>query len=340
MDTHYMQRALELAELGRGSVSPNPVVGCVVVHNGTIIGEGWHRQYGGPHAEVDAVHSVSDANLGYLAQSTVYVTLEPCAHHGKTPPCADLLVAKNVRKVVVASLDTNPLVGGKGIERLRNAGIEVVVGVREAEARWQNRRFFTFTEKQRPYVVLKWAQTADGFIARGNHDSRWISNDLSRRLVHQWRGQEDAVMVGTNTAHHDNPRLNVRDWTGRNPVRIVVDRHLRLSPSLHLFDQSQDTICYNLHKDETDGAVRFVKCAEASPAEIAADLYRRKLQSVLVEGGAWLLQQWIDAGLWDEIRVFGSPQTFGAGIRAPRFGGQLLQSEDVAGDRLEVFLPA
>ena len=340
MDTHYMQRALELAELGRGSVSPNPVVGCVVVHNGTIIGEGWHRQYGGPHAEVDAVHSVSDANLGYLAQSTVYVTLEPCAHHGKTPPCADLLVAKNVRKVVVASLDTNPLVGGKGIERLRNAGIEVVVGVREAEARWQNRRFFTFTEKQRPYVVLKWAQTADGFIARENHDSRWISNDLSRRLVHQWRGQEDAVMVGTNTAHHDNPRLNVRDWTGRNPVRIVVDRHLRLSPSLHLFDQSQDTICYNLQRDEAAGAVRFVKCAEASPAEIAADLYRRKLQSVLVEGGAWLLQQWIDAGLWDEIRVFGSPQTFGAGIRASGFGGQLLQSEDVAGDRLEVFLPA
>lgn len=340
MDTHYMQRALELAGRGSGSVSPNPVVGCVVVHNGTIIGEGWHRQYGGPHAEVNALHSISDANLALLPESTVYVTLEPCAHHGKTPPCADLLVARQVRKVVVASLDTNPLVGGKGIEKLRNAGIVVETGVLEAEARWQNRRFFTFIENQRPYVVLKWAQTADGFIARDNYDSRWISNALSRRLVHKWRGEEDAVMVGTGTAHHDNPRLNVRDWTGRNPVRVAIDRHRRLSPSLHLFDQSQDTICYNLHQDETAGAVRFVKCAEASPAEIAQDMYRRKLQSVLIEGGALLLQQWIDAGLWDEIRVFNSPQTFGSGIRAPRFGGKLLQSEVVDTDRLEVFVPA
>jgi len=336
-----MQRALELARLGAGQVSPNPMVGCVIVHNDRIIGEGWHQRYGDWHAEVNAVWSVSEADQPLLSESTVYVTLEPCSHFGKTPPCADLLIEKRVRQVVVASLDSNPLVSGQGIARMRAAGIEVKTGVLEPEAHWLNRRFFTFMEKKRPYLILKWAQTADGFIARSDFNSRWISSDLSRRLVHKWRSEEAAVMVGTNTAHYDNPRLNVRDWSGNDPLRIVIDRNLRLSPTLHLFDQTQPTLCYNLQKDEASEYVQYIKCqhAESLLPEIFADLHRRKVQSVLVEGGTVLLQELINLHLWDEIRIFIAPKTFGKGIYAPRFGGRLQEKIGLHPDELSVFIP-
>lgn len=331
-----MQRALELAAMGHGHVSTNPMVGSVIVHDNRIIGEGWHQRFGGPHAEVNAIESVSNKQL--LPDSTVYVTLEPCSHHGKTPPCADMLVTHKVKKVVIACLDTNPLVAGQGVRKLTTAGIEVVTGVLGAEAREQNKRFFTYMEKQRPYIILKWAQTSDGFIARENYDSKWISNQYARQLVHKWRTEEDAVLVGVNTALHDNPRLNVRDWSGRNPVRIVIDRHLKLNPELHLFDGVQKTICYNVLKDAKHLNLSLIRInPENFIQNIIGDLYRQRIQSVIVEGGAQTLNLFIAGGLWDEARIFISPQHFGKGIKAPFLEGTQAAKEDVMGDTLMVY---
>lgn len=332
-DAVYMRRALELAANGLGSVSPNPLVGCVIAHNGRTIGEGWHMRFGGPHAEVNAVNQVRDRSA--LKDSVVYVTLEPCSHYGKTPPCADLLIECKVKKVVVCNADVNPLVSGRGIAKLRNAGIKVEENFLAEEGEEINRRFFTYFRKRRPYIVLKWAQTADGFIARENYESRWISNELSRKLVHKWRGEEDAVMVGSNTAHYDNPRLNVRDWTGRNPVRIVVDRHLRLSRNLNLFDGSQRTIVYNLRESRAEGNLEYAALDEGNfLQELFSDLYRKQVQSVMVEGGATLLNELIRLDLWDEARVFRSKVVFGKGVAAPDLGGAEISSEDILGDSL------
>lgn len=332
----YMRRALELADLGRGRVSPNPLVGCVIVVDDQIIGEGYHECYGGPHAEPNALSAVTDPSL--LERATVYVTLEPCAHVGKTPPCADLLVSKRVKEVIIAAVDSNPLVGGKGIAKLRAAGIPVTTGVLETEARSQNRRFFTQMEKQRPYVLLKWAQTRDGFVARSNYDSKWISNVHSRQLVHRWRAEEDAVLVGTKTAHYDNPKLNVRDWPGRDPLRIVIDKQLTLDPNGFLFDQTQPTICYNLVKEEEHDNLHYAQLpADFQVGDLLADLQRRNVQSVLVEGGSILLQHFIVQDLWDEARVFTGDVTFGSGISGPQLNRVPSQTLDILGDRLDVY---
>jgi diaminohydroxyphosphoribosylaminopyrimidine deaminase / 5-amino-6-(5-phosphoribosylamino)uracil reductase len=316
-DARFMNRALELATLGLGAVSPNPMVGCVIVYRGEIIGEGWHVQYGGPHAEVNAVEKVKDKSL--LPESTVYVSLEPCSHYGKTPPCADLLIRHRVKKVVVCNLDINPLVAGKGIQKIRDAGIEVEENILAEAGEEVNKRFFTYFKMQRPYIILKWAQTADGFLARENYDSKWISNEFSRKLVHKWRSEEDAVLVGRNTAQHDNPSLNVRDWSGRNPVRIVMDRDLRLSENLNLFDRTQQTLVYNLHKNYIEEQnLQYVKLTDKDFLyDLIHDLYLKKIQSVIVEGGAIVLNEFIGKGLWDEARVFVSKQIFGKGISAP-----------------------
>lgn len=332
-DSLYMRRALELAELGRGSVSPNPMVGCVIVYDGKIIGEGYHRQYGGPHAEPNAVNSVKHPEL--LRDATVYVTLEPCAHWGKTPPCASLLIEKQVKKVVIAAVDSNPLVGGKGISMLKEAGIEVVTGVLETEARMQNKRFFTVMEKKRPYIILKWAQTRDGFLARENFDSKWISNVYSRQLVHKWRSEEDGIMVGTLTARYDNPRLNVRDWEGKNPVRIVLDRNMSLGQDLHLFDRSQLTLRYNEKvQDQTPNLEAVLLRQGFDLEDVLKDLHQRKINSVFVEGGAQLLQKFIASELWDEARVFTGDTLFGAGIPAPMIKGRIIDETEVMGDKL------
>ena len=337
-DELFMKRALELARLGIGQVSPNPRVGCVVVHNSQIIGEGWHKKYGEPHAEVNAIESVPNKSL--LKEATVYVNLEPCSHTGKTPPCADLLIKHAVKKVVVSNLDSNPLVGGNGIKKLRAAGIEVVTGILEKEGRELNKRFFTFMEKQRPHIILKWAETSDGFIARENHDSKWISNEYSRQLVHKWRAEEDSILVGPMTARHDNPQLNVRDWTGRNPVRIVLDRFLRLSDTLHLFDRSQPTLCYNVLKHEEHSNLVLIMIEEENFLQnVIADLYKRKIQSVMVEGGATTLQLFIDSGLWDEANVFVSHAHFGKGIKSPQLAGNLIAQESVFNDTLRTYHP-
>lgn len=328
----YIRRTLQLAQLGTREIKTNPKVGCVIVKNGKIIGEGWHQKYGEAHAEVNAVNSVE--NQSEIEGSTVYVNLEPCSHHGKTPPCADMLVRLKPAKVVICNVDSNPLVGGKGIEKLQKVGIEVETGILDEDGREVNKRFFTFIEKKRPYIILKWAQTADGFIARENFDSKWISNPLSRKWVHRWRSEEDAIMVGTNTAQHDNPQLTVRDWFGENLTRVVIDKNLRLSSDLKIFDNQAPTLCYNLKKNEQKGSLEFIKIQEENFLQhLFQDLYQRKVQSILVEGGTQLLQSLISQNLWDEARVFQSQTTFQKGITAPKITGNLVEQRMV-GDNL------
>lgn len=337
-DEHYMLRCLELARMGVGSVSPNPLVGCVIVKDGKIIGEGWHRKYGSSHAEVNAVNSVVDKDQ--LAGGTVYVNLEPCSHFGKTPPCSDLLISQKVGKVVIANTDTNTLVAGKGIAKLNAAGIKVTQAVLEQQGRALNKRFFTFHEKQRPYIILKWAQTLDGFIARSNYESKWISNELSRQIVHKWRSEEDAVLVGTKTAAHDNPVLTVRNWSGRNPVRIVIDRFLRLPDKLSLFDGSVKTICYNVLKHEEHTNLLLIRLPETNFMEALLEhLVSVGIQSVMVEGGSTTLSLFIQAGLWDEARVFTSTRQFYSGIAAPTFTGALITEEKIENDTLRIYSP-
>ncbi len=344
-----MTRALELATLGRGTVSPNPLVGCVIVHEKpgqkpVIIGEGWHQRYGEPHAEVNAVRSVTDETL--LPEATVYVTLEPCSHFGKTPPCADLLVEKRVKRVVVCNDDPNPLVAGKGLAKLRAAGIDVQTNVLAERGRELNCRFFTFIEKKRPYLILKWAETADGFIAPSSYQPLVISGALSRQLVHQWRSEEDAIMVGTNTARYDNPKLNVRLWQGRNPVRVVIDKTLQLPRELNLFDGSQRTLVYHLDNvpqpaDFTLPATQFIplKASEPFLPQLLDDLYNQKIQSLIVEGGTFLLESMLNQGLWDEARVFKSPKVLGDGLAAPTLRGRLQSNERIGNDWLTTYRP-
>ena len=339
MDRHkigFMNRAFELAQLGLGSVSPNPMVGCVIVHDNRIIGEGWHKKHGGPHAEVNAINNVQDKSL--LHESTAYVTLEPCAHHGKTPPCADLLIEHQLRQVIIANQDPYPLVNGGGIKRLKSAAISVETGLLAEKGREINKRFFTFIQRKRPFIILKWAQTADGFIARENFDSKWISNEHSRKLVHKWRAEEDAILVGTNTAKYDNPSLNVRDWNGRNPLRLVIDKHLKLGPKLNLFDRSIPTICYNTLEDQESENLTFKKINDQSLIEdVLSDLHTRKIQSLIVEGGSILLNSFIEKELWDEARVFSSKNTFGSGIEAPTLIRNQVNEQNIKGDKLFVF---
>jgi diaminohydroxyphosphoribosylaminopyrimidine deaminase/5-amino-6-(5-phosphoribosylamino)uracil reductase len=339
LDRHkieFMNRAFELAQLGLGHVSPNPMVGCVIVHNNQIIGEGWHKKYGDAHAEVNAINDVQDKSL--LHESTAYVTLEPCAHHGKTPPCADLLIKHRLKKVVIANHDPFHLVNGGGIKRLKATPIEVETDLLAEKGREINKRYFTSIEKKRPYITLKWAQTADGFIARKNFDSKWISNEYSRKLVHKWRSEEDAILVGTNTAKYDNPSLNVRDWKGKDPVRLVVDKQLKLSPALHLFDGSISTICYNSLKDQESENLLLKKIDDKNLIEeVLSDLQARKIQSLLVEGGSELLKSFIEKDLWDEARVFTSQNTFENGIEAPTLIKGKISEQDIRGDKLSLF---
>ncbi len=335
-DEKFMQRAMELAPLGLGHVSPNPLVGCVIVHDHRIIGEGWHRKYGAAHAEVNAVNNVEDKTI--LGQSTVYVNLEPCAHVGKTPPCAELLIKKKVRRVVIANEDPNPLVNGKGVQKLKDADIEVDIGVCAAEGLELNRRFFAFTKHKRPFVILKWAQTSDHFIAMENYDSKWISNEIARRLVHKWRAEEDAILVGFHTAAKDNPQLTVRDWKGRNPVRIVMDDSLQLDQSIHLFDQSQPTICYNFLRNDEQPNLILVKLEKENWIEqLLSHLYDQKIQSVIIEGGAKTLNHFLKSNMWDEARIFTSNKKFGKGIPAPILDATKGYTSPMQGDELSIY---
>lgn len=331
----FMRRALELAELGKGAVSPNPMVGCVIVHENKIIGEGYHQKYGKAHAEVNAIASVADPSL--LPKSTIYVTLEPCAHFGKTPPCADLIVDKKIKHVVIACLDPFEKVAGKGIKKLIQSRADVKVGTLEKEAQELNKRFLTSIQKQRPYVILKWAQTDDGFVARENFDSKWITNEYSRQLVHKYRTEEDAILVGKNTAIHDNPSLTARDWKGRNPVRVLLDTNLEVPKGANLFNDEAPTFIFNSIKDETEGSNRWVKMDLNNPLNILQKLNELKIQSIIIEGGSQTLNSFIDQNCWDEARIFTAPKSFEKGIKAPSIQGQLTHSEIIFEDQLKIY---
>lgn len=338
----YMQRCLELAALGMGRVSPNPMVGAVIVHEDNIIGEGYHQQYGQAHAEVNAVNQVIERHNNYtdlLKSATIYVSLEPCAHYGKTPPCADLIIKHQIPTVVVGCRDPFEQVDGKGIEKLKSAGVEIITGVLEEECKWLNRRFFTRVQKHRPYIILKWAQTADGFFAPDDNSQHWITGIESRKLVHQWRGEEDAVLVGKNTAAIDNPQLNVRYDKGKSPKRVVIDRRLELSPASHLFDQSVETLIFNEIKTAIDGKNKYIALEDFDryvPQYILYQLYLQDIQSVIIEGGAYTLNTFIEAGLWDEARIFTGQNNLTKGIISPAIKGNIAEEYLSGTDTLQI----
>jgi diaminohydroxyphosphoribosylaminopyrimidine deaminase/5-amino-6-(5-phosphoribosylamino)uracil reductase len=331
---YFMQRCLQLAQLGARNVAPNPMVGCVIVVDGKIIGEGYHMHYGGAHAEVNAIHSVD--NKALLNQATVYVSLEPCAHFGITPPCADLLIQYKVKQVVVGCLDPHAQVAGKGIEKLKLAGIEVLVGILENDCIELNKRFITFHQKQRPYIILKWAETKDGFIAG---DIKQISGTLAQQRLHIWRSEEVAFMIGTNTLLQDNPALSVRLVEGNNPIRIAVDAELKsVDKALKFYDQSQTTIIINTVKNETDGLVEYIKVDSTDPKSLLKVLFEQNILSVVIEGGAQFLQSFLDANLYDEIRVIKSKLLcFEAGLHAPLNPLNALITEDLGEDILSIY---
>jgi diaminohydroxyphosphoribosylaminopyrimidine deaminase / 5-amino-6-(5-phosphoribosylamino)uracil reductase len=314
-DEFFMQRCLQLAKLGAGNVAPNPMVGAVLVHEGRIIGEGYHQLYGFAHAEVNCVNSVVEKEL--IPFSTMYVSLEPCAHHGKTPPCANLIVAQGIREVVVGCVDTFSKVAGKGIEILQNVGITVRTGILEKECRELNSRFFTFHEQQRPYIILKWAQSLNGYMGSRDGKPVRISNEFSDRLVHRWRSEEMSILVGSNTALKDNPRLNNRLWTGKDPIRLVLGQSSKLPPDYHLQDGSVKTLFFT----DIDSMLK--------------ELHAQSVQSILVEGGANVLNQFIEAGLWDEARVIVGTNPLAGGLPAPLLPENALISEiNLEGDRI------
>ena len=341
-DQLYMTRAIALARLGAGQVAPNPMVGAVLVHDNRIIGEGWHQKFGQAHAEVNCINSVSPENQSLIAAATLYVTLEPCAHFGKTPPCSDLIIQQKIHKVVVGCTDPFPEVAGKGIRKMRDAGIEVVTGLLEKECRDLNKRFFTWVIQKRPYIILKWAQTANGKIAGVSNERLLISNEYTNRRVHQWRSEEASILVGTHTALQDNPALTNRLWEGKNPVRMVLDMSLRLPPTLKLFDQEARTIVFNDIREEERGMIFFKKISNNGDVllQILDTCYQMGLQTILVEGGSRLLKSFIEQGLWDEARVI-SNETMRVphGLAAPSLGGQQpVATEKILSDVIQYYV--
>ncbi len=336
IDEKYMRRALQMAALGAGHTSPNPMVGAVIVApDGTIIGEGWHRQCGQAHAEVNAVASVRDVNL--LKDSTIYVTLEPCSHYGKTPPCARLLIERGIPRVVVGTLDPFAEVAGRGVRMLQEAGIEVVVGVLEQQCQALNRRFMTAHTTGLPWVQLKWAQTADGFIALppdAGENPLHMSTPVTMRWMHRERSLCDAIVVGAATARIDNPSLTTRYWPGKSPLRVVLSHELSMPDNLNLFTDGLPTVVYNAVKDAVEGGVEYVKIDTDEPRLWLQDLYRRGVTSVMVEGGARVLNGLIDAGLWDEARVEVSARRVGEGVAAPLIGGAVVDKLDIDGNTI------
>lgn len=339
MPTHemYMAECLALGAHGAGEVAPNPMVGAVIVSHDRIIGRGFHERFGGPHAEVNAVRSVSDTTL--LEQSTLYVSLEPCCHFGKTPPCSDLIIDAKIPRVVVGITDPFAAVSGGGIRKLRAAGIEVIENVLSQECYELNRRFFTFHREKRPYVILKWAETADGFIAGADGTPQWISGEASRTLVHTWRAAEAAIMIGTRTARTDDPELTVRHVRGRNPLRVLIDNELQLPPTLKLFDRSTPTLIFNRLRSEVTPNLECVPYDENDGiASMLAILHSRGILSVLVEGGGETLARCIAANVWDEARVFKNPKLlFGSGIPAPQLAVPPRESTAIGDDSLSIF---
>jgi len=336
----YMRRCLQLAALGAGSVAPNPMVGAVLVFEGSIIGEGWHQAYGGPHAEVHCITDALNKHPGKISLSTLYVSLEPCAHYGKTPPCADLIIQHKIPRVVIGCRDSFEKVDGKGIDKLRKAGIEVITGVLETEAIELNRAFFTFHEQKRPYIILKWAQTADAFIAGAGNERLLISNDYTNRLVHKWRTRAAAIMVGANTAIKDDPLLDNRNWLGPAPKKIILDPHLKVPGHLRLFKGNDVVFVINSVKDAVAQNIQYVKTDRTDIIKgTLHQLYQLNIQSVLVEGGRQLLQSFIDTGIWDEACVITNKELFvRSGLSAPLLTAQYkIKEERLLNDEIIYF---
>lgn len=305
------------------------MVGSVIVHNNTIIGEGFTSTYGGNHAEVNAIQSVKDTSL--LKQATLYVTLEPCSHFGKTPPCSDLIIKHQIPNVVIGCIDDNSLVAGKGIEKLKNAGCHVHVAILENECKLHHKRFFTFHNKKRPYIILKWAETANGFIAPATKNQQkpiWITNAYSRQLVHKWRAEEQAILVGTNTVLQDNPSLTVRNWAGQNPMRIVIDAENKLPKTLAVFNNDAKTLILS------NKNIDFSKNVAQQICDV---LFKNNINSVIIEGGTKTLQTFINDNIWDEARVFTGTSAFKNGTKAPTFSGILISEEKILTDTLKIY---
>ena len=335
-----MRRCLDLASNAASTASPNPMVGSVIVHDDRVIGEGFHAAAGEPHAEVNAVNNVSEADKSFLKNATLYVNLEPCSHHGKTPPCAEMIIATGIPRVVVGATDPNALVNGRGIAKLREAGVEVVTGVLDAESRALNKRFFTYQEAERPYVVLKWAQSRDGFLAPHPQQRFQLSNALSQTLVHKWRTEEDAILVGYNTALVDNPLLDARMWPGRSPQRAVYDPRLQLNSDLNIFRNDGAKVwVFNNVKTEQQAIVSYVKVDTSTwVSQTLAKLHEAKCLSVLVEGGAKTIDSFIAANLWDEARVFTAPRLLENGCAAPAIRhANRIETVTVNGDILTTY---
>ena len=331
-DEIFMAQALLLAEGGIGHVAPNPMVGALLVYKEVVIGRGYHQQYGEAHAEVNCFNAVQDDQKHLIPKSTLYVTLEPCSHHGKTPPCSDRIINEGVKRVVVAVQDPHSKVDGKGIQQLIDAGIEVKLGILEAEARFQNRRFFSFHERNRPYVILKWAQTADHFIGNVDSTRLLITDHEVNKQVHQWRAEEQAILVGTDTALKDDPLLTNRLAPGKSPLRVVLDFNSRLPLSLHLFQDGLPTLVINHERDDTSGSVQYIKMPKEknSMTDVLSQLYTLNIQSVLVEGGAKLLTSFIQDELWDEMRVItNESMLLGKGLASPNMPNQIQPSAEI-----------
>jgi diaminohydroxyphosphoribosylaminopyrimidine deaminase / 5-amino-6-(5-phosphoribosylamino)uracil reductase len=347
MNSHtlFMQRCLDLALNGLGNTAPNPMVGAVIVHDGKIIGEGFHKQFGFPHAEVEAVNSVKDKSL--LKDSTICVSLEPCCHFGKTPPCTSLIIDTGIKNIVIACTDPNPKVAGEGIRILQDAGIHVIEGVLKEEAEKLNIRFFTFHRKKRPYIILKWAQSADHYIdpfpRPANPEVCWISNAYSKQLVHKWRAEESGILIGRTTAMNDNPTLTTREWPGKNPVRILIDPHLKTPINFQIFNGDAQTICYfdSKHKKPLNKPdnIEYIPVDTSSDIlqQILASLFEKQIQSVIVEGGLYTINKFLSEGLWDEARVIEGMVRFGKGTPAPVISTTVAQSETILEDTINYY---
>jgi diaminohydroxyphosphoribosylaminopyrimidine deaminase / 5-amino-6-(5-phosphoribosylamino)uracil reductase len=338
----YMQRCLNLAKKAAGNTSPNPMVGSVIVHNDTVIGEGFHRKCGEAHAEVNAVNSVKDKSL--LKNSTLYVSLEPCAHVGKTPSCANMIIENKIPKIVIGSLDPFSLVNGKGIEMLKNAGRQTVVGVLEKECVALNKRFYTYHLKKRPYIILKWAQTKDGYIdyiRKPGTDTKafWITNEYCKTLVHKWRCEEDAIFTGTNTIILDNPQLTARNWFGKNPLRISIDEYCNFDKNYKIFDNQAETLIFNSLKTKNENNLKYYKIDFNNDIvdQILNKLYELGIQSLIVEGGSVTLESFISKGLWDEARIFTGNHKFGKGVCAPAFNHSYHKYEKYGNSELKYY---
>ncbi|MGZ5196614.1 MAG: bifunctional diaminohydroxyphosphoribosylaminopyrimidine deaminase/5-amino-6-(5-phosphoribosylamino)uracil reductase RibD [Kaistella sp.] len=325
-DETYIRRCIELARKALGNTYPNPLVGSVIVHHGKIIGEGFHEKAGQNHAEINAINSVKNKEL--LKESTIYVSLEPCSHFGKTPPCANKIVEIGFKKVVIGTLDSHEKVNGKGKQLLEHAGIEVVSGVLEKECQALNKRFFTYHQKKRPFIILKWAESADGFLDRDFKPTP-IGNSLTKQFVHQLRNEEHAILVGTNTALTDNPSLTTREIAGRNPVRILIDFDLKVPEKFNVYSSEAETLVFNSVKDSEEGNIKFIKIEKEDFLEkLTQKLYENQIQSVIVEGGSFTLQQFIDAELWDEAIIIKNENlTVSKGTKAPRLHRENFETE-------------